>query len=99
MKNKLLLKIVFSALMILLTGVSYQAKAQIVIRKTEKKSKSGIFFPKKKTHYPVVIRNENRLPPGQEKKIYGERSAKRFAPGQRKKAYNKNGKHWKHHDD
>lgn len=35
---------------------------------------------------PVVVVNEShRLPPGQEKKIYGDRSAKNYAPGQRKK--------------
>ena len=87
MKNKLLLRISFSALIILFSGLLSQSKAQVVIvRKTEKKS--------------------NNLPPGQAKKIYGEKSAKRFAPGQRKKAYgsnwqyNKNRKHlnkkWEH---
>ena len=37
--------------------------------------------------YPggVYDPNPNNLPPGQAKKIYGDKSAKRYAPGQRKK--------------
>jgi len=36
---------------------------------------------------PVVVveKKESHLPPGQAKKIYGEKSAKDFAPGQQKK--------------
>ena len=117
MKNKLLLRISFSALIILFSGLLSQSKSQV----KEKKSNPDIFFPnRKKTQpvivktqpvivtrsQPVIVRNGNNLPPGQEKKIYGEKSAKRFAPGQRKKAYgsnwqyNKNRKHlnkkWEH---
>lgn len=43
--------------------------------------------------------NKHRsLPPGQHKKIHGERSAKRYAPGQQKKHSKKNNgkKHSKH---
>lgn len=32
--------------------------------------------------------NPHGLPPGQQKKIYGTKSAKPFAPGQQKKQYN-----------
>jgi hypothetical protein len=35
-----------------------------------------------------VINNERNLPPGQAKKVYGEKSAKVYAPGQRKKRGN-----------
>ncbi|WP_300671355.1 hypothetical protein [Soonwooa sp.] len=38
----------------------------------------------------VIDRNSNdyrNLPPGQAKKIYGDKSAKRYAPGQQKKGY------------
>lgn len=31
------------------------------------------------------VGNPNNLPPGQQKKIYGTKSAKPFAPGQQKK--------------
>lgn len=31
------------------------------------------------------VGNPNNLPPGQQKKIYGTKSAKQFAPGQQKK--------------
>jgi len=39
---------------------------------------------------PVVVveKKESHLPPGQAKKIYGEKSAKDFAPGQQKKRAN-----------
>jgi hypothetical protein len=112
MKTKLLLRISLPALIILGSGLLYQSTAQVVIvNKTEKKSSKDI-FSRKRTH-PVIIRNQNNLPPGHAKKIYGEKSAKRFAPGQRKKAYhnnwhyNKNSSHLnkkrqiikKHHDD
>lgn len=35
----------------------------------------------------VTTHNPNGLPPGQQKKIYGTKSAKPFAPGQQKKGY------------
>jgi hypothetical protein len=35
--------------------------------------------------YPDYDPNPNNLPPGQAKKIYGDKSAKKYAPGQRKK--------------
>lgn len=35
--------------------------------------------------YPGYDPNPNNLPPGQAKKIYGDKSAKKYAPGQRKK--------------
>ncbi|MEC5147536.1 hypothetical protein [Chitinophaga sp. 212800010-3] len=38
------------------------------------------------TTYPVEGTSQN-LPPGQQKKIYGTKSAKPFAPGQQKKQY------------
>ena len=34
---------------------------------------------------PVYYPNPQNLPPGQAKKVYGDRSAKSYAPGQRKK--------------
>ena len=47
-----------------------------------------------------VVRQSNRhhreqkIPPGQHKKIHGDRSAKRYAPGQQKKQYKKANKHY-----
>lgn len=35
--------------------------------------------------YPGYDPNPNNLPPGQAKKLYGDKSAKKYAPGQRKK--------------
>jgi len=35
---------------------------------------------------PVIVHSSS-LPPGQAKKITGEKSAKRYAPGQQKKSY------------
>jgi len=54
----------------------------------QKKATSVIFYPPQKRSTPVIVTNGNNLPPGQAKKIYGEKSAKRFAPGQRKKIRN-----------
>lgn len=36
------------------------------------------------------------IPPGQAKKIHGEKSAKRYAPGQQKKHHKKGKGHYKH---
>ena len=36
---------------------------------------------------PVVVKSE-KLPPGQAKKVYGDKSAKEYAPGQQKKQVN-----------
>ncbi len=38
------------------------------------------------THHPrrAVVVKQKRMPPGQAKKIYGDKSAKRHAPGQNK---------------
>lgn len=68
----------------------------------------------------IIVYNKNSgdyrsLPPGQAKKIYGDKSAKKYAPGQRKKHYrydqgnqdegnrkhhkNKKNKHHDHDDD
>ncbi len=40
-------------------------------------------YPAKTT--PVVYKESTSLPPGQAKKVYGDKSAKAYAPGQRKK--------------
>jgi hypothetical protein len=98
MQNRSFLKIA-----IVLTTITccsfYESNGQVVAPKSEKKSSQDVFFPNRKkaspviVHkrnkrtYPIVVRNEKTLPPGQAKKIYGEKSAKRFAPGQRKKSY------------
>lgn len=36
-------------------------------------------------HHRTVVVKEKRIPPGQAKKMHGDRSAKNYAPGQRKK--------------
>lgn len=83
-KNNLFSKILFSIVLLVFAGVFNSSDAQVVFfPKKQKKSTSVVFFPKKTT--PVYRTNVSNLPPGQQKKIYGEKSAKRFAPGQRKK--------------
>lgn len=42
-------------------------------------------------------RHGGKLPPGQAKKIYGDKSAKRHAPGQKKKKHKQKRKHHKGH--
>ena len=100
MKNALLLKITFSVLIILSGGMFYESKAQAVVIRSDKKSGPGVFVPTRKSTHPVIIRNGHKLPPGQEKKIYGAKSAKPYAPGQRKKTYHKHRRHqnekWEH---
>jgi hypothetical protein len=39
----------------------------------------------------IQVTGNDRLPPGQEKKIYGDKSAKAYAPGQNKNKGNKPG--------
>ena len=57
---------------------------------------------KKYPKYEVRYDDHRSLPPGQHKKVHGDKSAKRYAPGQQKKNngnyYKKKGHH-KHHDD
>jgi hypothetical protein len=59
-----------------------------VARKTPKKSNTVVLFPAPRKTKHVIVNNQQSLPPGQAKKIYGTKSAKPFAPGQRKKEYN-----------
>ena len=63
-----------------------------------KKQKKYKKYPRYDTRYD----NHRSLPPGQHKKVHGDKSAKRYAPGQQKKNngnyYKKKGHH-KHHDD
>jgi len=46
-------------------------------------------------NYDYYYGNHHNLPPGQHKKIHGDKSAKKYAPGQNKK-YKKAKKHKKH---
>lgn len=49
-------------------------------------------------HSPSKNRHHSsKMPPGQHKKVHGDRSAKRYAPGQQKKQYKKQNK--KHHNE
>ncbi len=119
MKNKLLFRISFSALILLFSGLFTESKAQKsnpdiffpnrkktspvtrrntdpVVVKDDRKSNPNIFFPNRKRTspvtrkrtYPVYSGNRHNLPPGQAKKIYGDRSARDYSPGHQKK--NKN---------
>lgn len=57
---------------------------------------------KKKYKKQRYDNNHRNLPPGQHKKVHGEKSAKRYAPGQQKKhdnKYYKKKNHHKHYDD
>lgn len=102
-KEKLVRYLLLSALIFAFVLNSTTTDAQIIIfPKNQKKSSPVIFFPEKNE----PVKNRKNLPPGQAKKIYGEKSAKRFAPGQRKKAHyntspyynkeNEKGKHGNH---
>lgn len=49
-------------------------------------------------HSPSKNRHHSsKMPPGQHKKVHGDRSAKRYAPGQQKKQYKKQNK--RHHNE
>jgi hypothetical protein len=90
--NKIIPSFLLAGFFIVFTGIFNKVDAQVVFfPKKEKKSTSVVFFPKKTTTRPVYrTDNVGNLPPGQAKKIYGEKSAKRFAPGQRKKVQKDN---------
>ncbi len=48
---------------------------------------------KKYPKYDVRYEDHRSLPPGQHKKIHGDKSAKKYAPGQQNKYYKKGKKH------
>lgn len=57
---------------------------------------------KKYPKYEVRYDDHRSLPPGQHKKVHGDKSSKRYAPGQQKKnngKYYKKKGHNKHHND
>jgi len=98
-KNNLVTKLLLFTFFIIFTGIFNESKAQVVVFPKKEKKSNTVIFPGGRRTTPVVITNGNNLPPGQAKKVYGEKSAKRFAPGQRKKEqntiwlYNENKKH------
>ena len=111
MKKNLLFKLSLFAFITIFTGVFNESKAQVVFsQQKEKKSNPDVFFPNRKKTSPVIRRrtspiivgNGNNLPPGQGKKIYGDKSARDYAPGhQKKNKYYKNDgryKNGKHHN-
>lgn len=57
-----------------------------------KQSNRDVLFPNKKRasrkvtrkNYPVWTKHQTNLPPGQAKKIYGDRSARDYSPGHQK---------------
>lgn len=90
MKIRLVKKLLLMAFFLVIAGVWNESKAQVVLFPKKDKSHNTVLFPRTNRTSSVIVNNGNNLPPGQAKKIYGEKSAKRFAPGQRKKAYNNN---------
>ena len=53
---------------------------------------------KKTTTYQSKAGVQKRVPPGQHKKIHGDKSAKKYAPGQKKgKGHKKHNSHGKRH--
>lgn len=52
--------------------------------KTEDRRKSTVYRTRRHNSYE---RRRSNLPPGQAKKVYGEKSARDFAPGHQKKHY------------
>jgi len=83
MKEKLARYLLLSAFIFAFTFHWSAAEAQIFSPKHQKKSNTVIIFPRK----TKTVTTRKNLPPGQEKKIYGAKSAKPFAPGQRKKVH------------
>jgi len=77
MKKLILPSLLFSASLGILCAGCYSSKT--------------VVSPSPAPPPPVVVveKKESHLPPGQAKKIYGEKSAKDFAPGQQKKQVNK----------
>ena len=95
-KRKIFRQILGVTLLLLitsLTGVSAQDVAKVKKTrtvsnhdvKTKDSHKKITVYPRRTTVHHQAPRN---LPPGQAKKIYGEKSAKDFAPGHQKKNYN-----------
>ncbi len=94
-KRKIFKQILAVTLLLLiasLTGVSAQTvpklkKVRTVSNhdiKTKDSHKKIILYPRRTSVHHQAPRN---LPPGQAKKIYGEKSARDFAPGHQKKNY------------
>lgn len=56
----------------------------------QKQSNHEVIFPTKKNpsskrkNYPVWTKKQHNLPPGQAKKVYGDRSARDYSPGHQK---------------
>ena len=96
-QSNLISKLSLFTFVIIFAGTINSAQAQVVFKpQKQKKATSVIFLPGQNKNTPVIVTNGNNLPPGQAKKIYGEKSAKRFAPGQRKKTRNNNIWHYNH---
>lgn len=86
MKNGIIFKTLITAWILAFSGIINASNAQITFPpKHDRATNKDIYWPKQKTNSKVIISNRSQLPPGQAKKIYGEKSAKRFAPGQQKK--------------
>ncbi len=73
-----------------------ERKNPVIIERDSRKE-TVLRYPRRRTanRYPASTR---RLPPGQAKKIYGEKSARDFAPGhQKNKSYGYNSDYEKNH--
>src|SRR5262245_41263104 len=68
---------------ILIIAVSCRSSKPTTGTKYPRSSTPPVEYPTKT--YPVVYQETSSLPPGQAKKVYGDKSAKAYAPGQRKK--------------
>jgi hypothetical protein len=95
-KNNLFLKLTLFVFVLISAGVFNESQAQrILSQQRPGKSNPDVFFPNRKRptpifrkgNPPIIVRNGrvNNLPPGQQKKIYGSRSARDYAPGRQNK--------------
>lgn len=86
MKKGIIIKTLITAWILALSGIFSVSNAQIIFSpKHDRNTNKDIYWPQQKRNSEIIIANRSQLPPGQAKKIYGEKSAKRFAPGQQKK--------------
>ncbi len=89
--KSVILKFIFSLFIVFSGSFIHQANAQVfkkVLEKNQRKTPNDARKVKRskrfENNYPNTSHTRN-LPPGQAKKIHGEKSARDFAPGHQKK--------------
>ncbi|WP_207514475.1 hypothetical protein [Longitalea luteola] len=59
----------------------------VLVASSSCRSKRATVKTPTKVYYPNTRHSTHRLPPGQAKKVNGDKSAKAYAPGQQKKKH------------